>query len=343
MIAIEGASVIGGSVVNDKLILTKKDTTTVDAGNVRGAQGVQGNQGPIGNTGAQGPIGNTGAQGPTGATGATGATGSSIADGLQPGIVAPDHCPMTINTTAQVTISAGIVWVTNASGLLVRMTPVSTILNAIPVAVNNRIDQVVISSTGVIVRLQGTTDVVGNTLAANPQTGGGRAAIPAGSKLLHDIQVTASGVLAANVRDRRSWARGAHYLGLGNHDLGLSAQGTGLITLGPPIRLECSGAPLEIFAECYVGSTQPGLQVAFDPHMDGAPVPLSSGGMTHATRVVDTSQNYALVIWRPFTPVVGSHLFQLYGRINVAASVLFLNVAYTVREIVRQNSSNGSA
>ncbi len=42
MQAIENASVIGGSVVGDNLILTKKDTTTVNAGNVRGATGAAG-------------------------------------------------------------------------------------------------------------------------------------------------------------------------------------------------------------------------------------------------------------------------------------------------------------
>jgi hypothetical protein len=42
MEAIEGASVVDGEVIGDDLILTKFDTTTINAGNVRGPAGVTG-------------------------------------------------------------------------------------------------------------------------------------------------------------------------------------------------------------------------------------------------------------------------------------------------------------
>src|SRR4051812_17753160 len=42
MLAIEAASVVDGDVVGDNLILTKHDGSTVNAGNVRGPQGVPG-------------------------------------------------------------------------------------------------------------------------------------------------------------------------------------------------------------------------------------------------------------------------------------------------------------
>jgi Concanavalin A-like lectin/glucanases superfamily len=45
MLAIEAASVVDGDVVGDNLILTKKDGTQINAGNVRGPQGIQG---PVG-------------------------------------------------------------------------------------------------------------------------------------------------------------------------------------------------------------------------------------------------------------------------------------------------------
>lgn len=60
MTAIEAASVIDGDVVGDNLILTKKDTTTINAGNVRGAPGPAGPVGPNGPVGADGPAGANG-------------------------------------------------------------------------------------------------------------------------------------------------------------------------------------------------------------------------------------------------------------------------------------------
>ena len=61
--------VVGGSVVNDSLILTLNDGTTVNAGL---AQGPQGPAGADGQDGAQGPQGVAGPQGPAGADGQDG-------------------------------------------------------------------------------------------------------------------------------------------------------------------------------------------------------------------------------------------------------------------------------
>jgi hypothetical protein len=52
MSVIEAACIVSGAVVADHLILTRNDGTTIDAGNVRGSQGIQGVKG---DTGAQGP------------------------------------------------------------------------------------------------------------------------------------------------------------------------------------------------------------------------------------------------------------------------------------------------
>lgn len=46
MLAIENSSIVSGAVVGDDLVLTAKDGTPIDAGNVRGPQGTQGIQGP---------------------------------------------------------------------------------------------------------------------------------------------------------------------------------------------------------------------------------------------------------------------------------------------------------
>lgn len=47
MLEIEAASIVGGEIVGDNLILTKHDTTTIDAGNVRGPEGPTGPPGDV--------------------------------------------------------------------------------------------------------------------------------------------------------------------------------------------------------------------------------------------------------------------------------------------------------
>lgn len=56
MLAIEAASVIAGIITGDNLILTKRDGTTINAGNVRGPQGVQGVPGSISTSPAGGSL-----------------------------------------------------------------------------------------------------------------------------------------------------------------------------------------------------------------------------------------------------------------------------------------------
>jgi hypothetical protein len=48
MAAIEANAIVSGAVVGNDLILTKYNAATINAGNVRGAQGIQGNTGLTG-------------------------------------------------------------------------------------------------------------------------------------------------------------------------------------------------------------------------------------------------------------------------------------------------------
>lgn len=57
MLQIENESVIGGVIVGDDLVLTRRDGTPITAGDVRGPQGIQGIQGIPGTPGATGPKG----------------------------------------------------------------------------------------------------------------------------------------------------------------------------------------------------------------------------------------------------------------------------------------------
>ena len=88
-----GVSVVNSYIdINGELILTLSDSTVINAGIVKGPQGIQGPSGTDGTdgqdgidgtVGAQGPIGLTGSQGVQGLTGATGATGPQGLPGVQ--------------------------------------------------------------------------------------------------------------------------------------------------------------------------------------------------------------------------------------------------------------------
>ncbi|MET0786862.1 MAG: hypothetical protein ABWY25_09165, partial [Paenisporosarcina sp.] len=86
MLAIENTTVVDGDVIGNDLVLLTREGTQINAGSVRGPQGIQGLVGP------QGPIGNTGPPGPTGAAssvpGPPGATGPQGVQGPQ-GIQGP--------------------------------------------------------------------------------------------------------------------------------------------------------------------------------------------------------------------------------------------------------------
>lgn len=73
MLEIENASIVDGEVVGSDLILTRFDTSTINAGPVIGPTGVAGPTGPTGATGPTGPTGATGSTGPMGPAGPAGA------------------------------------------------------------------------------------------------------------------------------------------------------------------------------------------------------------------------------------------------------------------------------
>jgi uncharacterized protein (TIGR02145 family) len=80
---IDGISVTNSNVIGDSLFITLSNGQVLNAGYVKGPQGIQGltgatgPQGPIGLTGTTGATGATGPQGPIGLTGPAGATGAT--------------------------------------------------------------------------------------------------------------------------------------------------------------------------------------------------------------------------------------------------------------------------
>ena len=76
----------GATIAGDNLVLTLSDSSTINAGSVRGPQGLKGDTGltgGVGATGSQGIQGIQGIQGPIGPTGDTGLTGGVGATGSQ--------------------------------------------------------------------------------------------------------------------------------------------------------------------------------------------------------------------------------------------------------------------
>jgi Collagen triple helix repeat (20 copies) len=82
IIEVENATINDGKIVTDSLILMTRDGTEIDAGLVRGPQGIQGDTGSVGPTGNKGPTGPQGAKGPTGPQGTQGSPGPAGEGGL---------------------------------------------------------------------------------------------------------------------------------------------------------------------------------------------------------------------------------------------------------------------
>jgi hypothetical protein len=91
MLEIENETVNDGEIVGDNLILTTRDGTPIDAGNVRGPKGDKGD------TGSQGAQGVTGPEGPRGQTGPVG------------WLVAHSEAPVLANTYSEITLASFVV------------------------------------------------------------------------------------------------------------------------------------------------------------------------------------------------------------------------------------------
>ena len=324
---------LAGSVVGDWYI----DSATGDYYEKTGASAwtLRGNlKGPTGATGA------TGADGPQGATGVT-----SVFEGAwQAGAIASTDCALTVNSTTQVTVAAGVFYVVSSGGLLTRTTPTSTVLSAIPAAsaANFRLDQVVIASTGTVSRLAGTQ---GTTVTLANRTGA--AAIPAGSRLLHDLLVSSSGVTAPNTRDRRPNARGAHdhrtrnaNAAAGNNYTTASTSFTAIDTTNLTLRLECMGQRISTRLSGRWSSTSPvGTSNVVRPIMDGAGISGWDGDIFLLQRDTNITE-LGFTFVADFAVAAGSHTFSWQFRSSTIGSVLYANATQGLQMVVREIQPN---
>lgn len=271
-----------------------------------------------------------------------GATAANIYEGLQQGVLSSGQAALTVGSTSSVTIAAAVVYILSGS-VLVRAVSSSTVLSSIPAAVNNRIDQVVVNGEGVVSRLQGTSDLVGNTLAANPQSGGGRLAIPAGAMLLHDMQVTSGGVIVGNCRDRRSWARGGRYYftdGTARNISNGSFANSGGITWP---RMEFTGVPVDIMLRARIYSQGGGANTTWlDFALNGTRVANTTDGLF---KVSPGGGGQNILLSATAFPAAGSYVISVQDRVANDWG-MFDNAAFpfafTIQESLRQNNSNGT-
>lgn len=284
------------------------------------------------------------------------ATRHMLANVLQEGVYAAGDFKVTPGgASLQWSVAAGDAWVqgddTTRQGLYHQVNDAAvTGLVAAGHATLPRIDQVIlrifdssvtgVSDTPTLSTLAGTA-----TAGATLDNRTGAAALPNSAIRLADILVpaAASGVIsAANIRDRRPWARGAclwtirtagDYTTAAISDTDIDAT-----NLQP--RIECSGVPLRVTlaggVSHSVANTQVSLRILQDgavPHDSALLVCIGAGNIHSFTRTWD------------FIPTAGSHLFKpQYAGGTAGTTTLQADatrpLTFTIEELVRQNASN---
>lgn len=213
-----------------------------------------------------------------------------------------------------------------------------------------RLDQIVArayehESDGLGLRIWRLEVVAGTaTSGATLDNRNGAGALPATACRLADVLVGAAAttIPAANIRDRRPWARGAHRLI--ERTSGDITAGTGYIAIDPAVlapRIECSGAPMELSLRGRWAHDTGGL-LHLRPNIDNAP--LGGQADTFADRNDSGGDEHVFApAWR-FTPSPGSHIigwaFRVTGGNGRIRSTATEPLQMVVQEIVRQNADN---
>lgn len=217
-----------------------------------------------------------------------------------------------------------------------------------------RIDQVILELK------DNQHDASGSNLAqtrvvAGTATGGatldnrtGAAALPSSALLLADVLVAATDTAITNseIRDRRQWALGAYRQllgdGGGSHT---TTSATAVIISAYSTRLECSGAPLMIEFIGRVSHSVAGSGAFIYIYQDGvqlgAPTITAVDGTTGQPPGTFTHRHV-------FAPTAGSHVFDVYWKVNGAGTATLLNTAagglpsLMLIEQARQNTKNNA-
>lgn len=274
--------------------------------------------------------------------GAIDPAGLPPADALQEGVVGATDLTVTRNSSSQVTLDAGRIWIRTPAGVLVPVTLTgSTVLSGIPPATgsNKRLDQVTVDYTGTVRYRQGTTEATGVTIDNRT----GAHVLPAGERVVEDLLITSSGVVAgaANMRDRRPWARGARFTYVrtsGNITMVTNAT-TPVDATNMAPRLELSGVPLVVELIGTVVGAASGTP-NFALQIDG----LDVAGALHDFSA--TSGGYIAIPgrWEIPSPSAGSHVIRptyTSGQAHSIYADTTRHLQFRIYEDIRATASNG--
>lgn len=272
--------------------------------------------------------------------------------GLQEGVVGSGDYKVTPGgASLQWSVAAGSAWVqgddTTRQGLYHQINDAAvTGLVAAGHATLPRIDQVILQIADSSVTGVSDTPTL-STLAGTATSGAtldnrtGAAALPNSAIRLADILVPAAqtGVIsAANIRDRRPWARGLHFHNRQATGADYTTTSTTPVAIDTTFltqRVELSGPPLvvELCGEFFANA---GLN--FELFIDGA---AAIKRLYPTTAGADTPLNVRFA----FLPLPGSRLYEMRWWLSTAGSATLRRLAvyslsFDIWEDIRQNASN---
>lgn len=175
----------------------------------------------------------------------------------------------------------------------------------------------------------------------------GAAALPDSAMRLADVLVPsgATGLVAADIRDRRPWARGAHFHYVATNNITYTISNTSAAQIDSGLlnrRIECSGKPLRVRFQATAQQDATGdRQLLFNPRIDGV-VPVE-----HRTMQFRGSANKVAALnneW-VFLPAAGSHLIAIYASVNAGSVSVFsgqfsLGLELVIAEDLRVSAEN---
>lgn len=190
------------------------------------------------------------------------------------------------------------------------------------------------------------------TAGATLDNRNGATALPNSAMRLADVLIptSAASVLAANIRDRRPWARGyfdrSYQLTGADYSIASSTPAA-IDTTNLQRRVECSGKPLRVvFIPDLVGGNANSVYAVVQPRIDGAVTGVGTGGSTLVTQQANVTigSGPAEAEW-VLLPTPGSHLITMYWwAFNGTATIqrgTDYGVLFYLEEILRDPANNG--